>query len=392
MMFGVPAAALAMVQNAPPGKRKFARSVLLSGAICSFVCGVTEPFEFAFMFAAPGLYFIYALMYGIFSYVTAICGFRAGFAFSGGVTDLIFSSSLPAAQNTWMILPLGAAAFIVFYAVFRFMIVKFRIKTPGCEDDGDAAKISGPADVIVAGVNIAMLLQGLGGRDNLTVIDNCITRLRLEVADMTKISEDMIKAAGAKGIMRIGSSGLQVIIGLNVQPVADALKIYEAQTQPPEAARSSSKAAPPETEPPGKTIIRCNAGEIHQPVRGRVIPLEEMPDETFASGVLGKGVGICPEDDKAVAPFDGIVINVPDTRHAIALESNGMEVLIHIGIDTVKMKGDGFTCLVREGDAVKAGQVLLRFDRNKIKAAGLSGIIAVTLTNSDDLKDVVCIP
>ena len=138
-------------------------------------------------------------------------------------------------------------------------------------------------------------------------------------------------------------------------------------------------------------MIECSAGTILQPIRGKVIPLEEIPDDTFASGILGMGVGICPEDDTAIAPFDGTVINITDTRHGIALESGGMEVLIHIGIDTVKMKGEGFTCLVQEGDTVKAGQPLIRFSREKIHAAGFSDITAVTLTNSDDLEDVRCI-
>ena len=389
MMFGVPAAALAMIRSAPPEKRKWTRGILLSGAVCSFVCGVTEPFEFAFMFAAPGLYLVYALLYGIFSYITALCGFRAGFAFSGGVTDLFFSSSLPAARNTWMILPLGIAAFAVFYLVFRFMISKFHLKTPGNDAGEDTAEPTGQTAGAIAGIDMEKLLRGLGGRENLTVIDNCITRLRLEVADMAKVSEEMLKAAGAKGVMKLGTNGLQVIIGLNVQLVADALK-NSSGAAPAAVREPASGTAPPQTDLPEKTIIRCRAGDVLQPVKGKVIPLEEIPDETFASGILGIGVGICPEDDKAVAPFDGTVIHITETRHAIALESNGMEVLIHIGIDTVKMQGDGFVCLVKEGDTVKAGQALICFDREKIKAAGYSDITAVTLSNSDDFDDAVC--
>ena len=394
MMFGVPAAALAMIRCTPKSKRKMSMSILISGAICSFVCGVTEPFEFAFMFAAPALYLAYALLYGIFAYAAALCGFHAGFAFSAGVTDLIFSSSLPAAENTWMILPLGAAAFAAFYFVFRIMITVFKLKTPGNEDTpADSPNRTDPQTV--TGVNIGKLLSGLGGSANLTMIDNCITRLRLEIADMNKIDEDAIKAAGAKGIMKIGKNGLQVIIGLNVQSVADALKAETGS----DAAKSTAGSHPEQTGAvqeteciaPENVVIECSAGTILQPIRGKVIPLEEIPDDTFASGILGMGVGICPEDDTAIAPFDGTVINITDTRHGIALESGGMEVLIHIGIDTVKMKGEGFTCLVQEGDTVKAGQPLIRFSREKIHAAGFSDITAVTLTNSDDLEDVRCI-
>ncbi len=396
MMFGVPAAALAMIRCTPKEKRKMSMSILISGAICSFVCGVTEPFEFAFMFAAPALYVVYALLYGIFAYAAALCGFHAGFAFSAGVTDLIFSSSLPAAENTWMILPLGAAAFVVFYFVFRIMITVFKLKTPGNEDTTAETAVPSAAHTgTAAGVDIARLLSGLGGSSNLKMIDNCITRLRLEIADMAKIDEEAIRAAGAKGIMKMGKNGLQVIIGLNVQSVADALKAEagggtaESVAEPKPAQTDGTAKA--DYDVPDMPVIQCSAGTVFRPVRGKVIPLEEIPDDTFASGILGMGVGICPEDDTAVAPFDGTVTNITETRHAVALESGGMEVLIHIGIDTVRMKGEGFTCLVQEGDPVKAGQPLIRFSREKIRAAGYSDTIAVTLTNSDEMEDVRCI-
>ena len=379
MMFGVPGAALAMIRSVPESRRRFARSVLISGAVCSLICGITEPFEFAFMFAAPMLYVVYSLLYGIFTYAAAVCGFRAGFAFSGGATDLLFSSSMPAAKNTWLIIPLGIAAFVVFYAVFRIMVSKLGLKTPGMEESQTPALAEAPLDMgdMAAGVNIPRLLGGLGGKANLTSIDNCITRLRLEINDADNISEEEIMASGAKGIMKIGKTGLQVIIGLNVQRVADALK-------------AAVKADTSEAEVQ-QVIISCKAGRICQPVKGKVIPLEEVPDETFAAGVLGMGVGICPEEDLVVSPVDGTVFNLTDTRHAAAIEADGMEVLIHIGIDTVKMKGDGFECLVKEGDKVKTGQPLIRFDREKIRAAGLSDVTVVTLSNSDELEDVKCI-
>ncbi|MBQ8107486.1 MAG: PTS transporter subunit EIIC, partial [Ruminococcus sp.] len=379
MMFGVPGAALAMIRSVPESRRRFARSVLISGAVCSLICGITEPFEFAFMFAAPMLYVVYSLLYGVFTYAAAVCGFRAGFAFSGGATDLLFSSSMPAAKNTWMIIPLGIAAFVVFYGVFRIMVSKLGLKTPGMEESRTPALAEAPLDMadMAAGVNIPRLLWGLGGKANLTLIDNCITRLRLEINDADHISEEEIMASGAKGIMRIGKTGLQVIIGLNVQSVADALK-------------AAVKADTAETEEQ-QVIISCKAGKICQPVKGKVIPLEEVPDETFATGVLGMGVGICPEEDLVTSPVDGTVFNLTDTRHAAAIEAQGMEVLIHIGIDTVKMKGDGFECLVKEGDKVKTGQPLIRFDREKIRAAGLSDVTVVTLSNSEELEDVKCI-
>nr|WP_295129410.1 PTS glucose transporter subunit IIA [Ruminococcus sp.] len=181
-----------------------------------------------------------------------------------------------------------------------------------------------------------------------------------------------------------------------MQSVADALK---AAAKGSSAEETTSAEARPKTdskpaeefELPSAEVIRCDAGTVLQPVRGRVIPMEEIPDDTFNSGILGMGVGICPEDDTAVAPFDGTVINITDTQHAIALEANGMELLIHVGIDTVKMNGEGFTCLVNEGDTVQAGQPLLRFSREAIRNAGYSDIVAVMLTNSDDIEDVQCL-
>lgn len=224
MMFGVPGAALAMIQTAKSNKKKVAIGLVASAAVCSFVCGVTEPFEFGFMFLAPGLYVIYALLYGIFTVITTLVGFRAGFSFSAGATDLLFSASLPAAQNTWMILPLGAAAFIVFYVVFRFAIVKFDLKTPGREDDDLEAEKS----VVLANNDytaVAMtVLEGLGGKDNVTSLDNCITRLRLEIKDYTLVDEKKIKSAGIAGVIRPSKTSVQVIVGTKVQFVADEMK------------------------------------------------------------------------------------------------------------------------------------------------------------------------
>ena len=195
MMFGIPGAALAMVHTAKPAKRKIVIGLVASAAISAFVCGVTEPFEFGFMFLAPVLYVIYALLYGIFVTITTLVGFRAGFMFSAGATDLLFSASLPAAQKTWMIIPLGIAAFIVFYVVFRFAIVKFNLKTPGREDDDvdeTTVKLANNNFTEVAKI----VLEGVGGKENVASIDNCITRLRLEIKDYTKVDEKKIKSAG----------------------------------------------------------------------------------------------------------------------------------------------------------------------------------------------------
>ena len=260
MMFGVPGAALAIVHCAPKEKRKAVIGMVASTALCAFVCGITEPFEFSFMFAAPVLYFVYAVLYGIFSFITVLSGFRAGFAFSAGATDLLFSASLPAAQKTWMIIPLGAAAFVTFYLVFRFMITAMDLKTPGREDDSSAGAREGttagvaktaaavPADgssgpsiresgsgssdtaksarepLIVENCDLYAILDGLGGRQNIDTLDNCVTRLRVEVKDSGAVKDDVLKAAGAKAVVRTGANSVQVVIGLKVQKVADELR------------------------------------------------------------------------------------------------------------------------------------------------------------------------
>lgn len=224
MMFGVPGAALAMVHTAKKGRRKEAIGLVASAALCAFVCGVTEPFEFGFMFLAPVLYLIYAVLYGIFTVITTLVGFRAGFSFSAGATDLLFSAPLPAAANTWMIIPLGIAAFVVFYLVFRFAIVKFDLKTPGREDeDAEEDKRAVLANDDFTRV-AEIILEGLGGKENVTSLDNCITRLRMEIKDYTQVDEKKIKSAGVAGVMRPSKTAVQVVVGTKVQFVADELK------------------------------------------------------------------------------------------------------------------------------------------------------------------------
>ena len=223
MMFGIPGAALAIIQTAKPGKKKNAIGIVGTAAVCAFICGVTEPFEFAFMFLAFPLYVVYAALYGIFTTIAVALGFRAGFCFSAGATDLIFSASLPAAANTWLILPLGAAAFIVFYFVFKFAITKWDLKTPGREDNQEGElKIELANDDYTTMAQI--ILEGLGGKENVTSIDHCITRLRLEVKDRLLVDEKKIKSSGASGVIRPGKTAVQVVIGPKVQFVYEEFK------------------------------------------------------------------------------------------------------------------------------------------------------------------------
>ena len=223
MMFGIPGAALAMIQTAKTSKRKATIGIVGSAALCAFICGVTEPFEFAFMFLAFPLYIVYALLYGIFTTISVALGFRAGFCFSAGATDLLFSASLPAAAKTWLILPLGIAAFVVFYLVFLFAIKKWDLKTPGREDDQDGEmKIELANNDFTAMAQI--ILEGVGGKENVVSIDHCITRLRLEVKDRLQVDEKKIKSSGAAGVIRPGKTSVQVIIGPKVQFVYDEFK------------------------------------------------------------------------------------------------------------------------------------------------------------------------
>ena len=223
MMFGIPGAALAIIQTAKTNKRKIAMGIVGSAALCAFICGVTEPFEFAFMFLAFPLYVIYALLYGIFTTITVALGFRAGFCFSAGATDLLFGASLPAANNYWVIIPMGIAAFAVFYIIFKIAITKWNLKTPGREDDEEgelAIELANDDYTAMATV----ILEGLGGKENLTSIDHCITRLRLEVKDNTLVDEKKIKSSGASGVIRPSKTTVQVVIGPKVQFVHDEFK------------------------------------------------------------------------------------------------------------------------------------------------------------------------
>ncbi len=223
MMFGLPAAALAIIHCAKPERRKEAASLLGAAAICAFICGVTEPFEFAFMFLAPVLYLIYAVLYGLVAAISVALGFRAGFSFSAGLTDLVFSASLPAASKTLFIIPLGIGAAVVFYLVFRFAIPAFNLKTPGREDeDEDETKIELANNDFTS--MAAIILEGLGGKANVTSVDNCITRLRLEIKDYTAVDEKKIKSAGVSGVIRPSKTSVQVVIGPKVQFVADEFK------------------------------------------------------------------------------------------------------------------------------------------------------------------------
>ena len=386
MMFGIPAAALAMIHSAKKNRRKATAGILLSCAVCSFVCGVTEPFEFAFMFLSPILYLIYAALYGIITYITVITGFRAGFCFSAGATDLVFSASLPAAANTWLILPLGALAFILFYAVFRFAIRKWNIKTPGSEDDaGQAPGGEGPGTGGGFSGMAETILRGIGGAGNVVSIDHCITRLRLEVKDISRVDETVIRSVGVPGVIRPGGNALQVVVGTKVQFVADELKqiCSVRESISADAPEESGKTGQP--APAGGKYTKVQTGDpvftdeddIVSPADGELIPMKDIPDEVFSSGVMGECVGILTEQNTLYAPVSGTVSVVAETGHAVSIRTEGEEILIHAGLDTVKMNGEGFTVRVREGESVEKGQPVMDADMKLIREKGFNPVVIV---------------
>lgn len=383
MMFGLPGAALAMYLTAKTTRKKVVYGIMLGGAISSFFVGVTEPLEFAFMFVAPLLYLIHAIFMGISMAIAAILPVRMGFGFSGGFIDLVLSWANPMAENPWLILVLGVGWFFIYFFVFYIVIKRFNLKTPGREgdillEDTDAVA-SGADDAYLA--TAARFLDALGGKENITDLENCATRLRLEVADVAKVDDAALRRAGAAGTMKPGGKAVQVVYGLNVQFVKDAME------------RIMSGAADPVAAPPAgpegsvRTAARTATGRrivLRQPVEGEIVSLDEVPDATFSAGIMGPGLAIRPTGRVVVAPADGVVEGVFPTSHAVALRlDDGTELLIHVGVDTVKMNGAGFETLVEQDARVTAGTPLLRFDPARIEAAGFSALTPVIVLNDE---------
>ncbi len=382
MMFGLPGAALAMYVTAKTTRRKVVAGLLLSAAVASFFVGVTEPLEFAFMFLAPWLYLVHAVFTGISMAISAILPVRMGFGFSAGGLDLLLGWMNPLAQNPWIILVMGVAWFFIYFFVFRFMILKFRLKTPGREDDEDVEDAGATTKDAGFAATAAKFIAGLGGKENIVDLDNCATRLRLEVADISKVDEPALKRAGAAGTVKPGGKSVQVIYGLNVQFVKDAMEDIMAgklDVGDLDLAAAPASASAVATVAPARTVV------LRQPIAGRVLALADVPDPMFSQGVMGPGLAIDPTGDTVVSPADAKVASVFPTNHAIGLElADGTELLIHVGIDTVNLKGDGFELLVTAGDTVTAGTPLLRFDASKIRAAGLSPITPVIVLNDEN--------
>lgn len=382
MMFGLPGAALAMYVTAKTKRKKTVAGILLSSAVAAFFVGITEPLEFAFMFLAPWLYLVHAAFTGISLFIAALLPTRMGFGFSAGFIDLVLGWMNPLAQNPWLIPVMGVFWFAVYFVVFRFLILKFRLKTPGREDDdaldagtGDAAGVT--RDAGYAGT-AERFVAALGGKENIVQLDNCATRLRLEVADTSRVDGDALKRAGAAGSVTSGAKSVQVVYGLNVQFVKDAMEDVLAGRTVEPGARTAVAEAPRAAGSPD--VVR-----LRQPLEGDVRPLAEVPDAMFADGTMGPGVAIEPSGDTVVAPADGTVTTVFPTGHAIGLTlADGTELLIHVGIDTVELKGTGFQALVQQGESVHVGRALLRFDAAAIRSAGYAAITPVIVLNNSD--------
>ena len=390
MMFGLPGAALAMYLTAKTTRKKVTYGIMLSAAVASFFVGVTEPLEFSFMFLAPWLYLIHAVFTGISVGVAAWLPTRLGFGFSGGFIDMVLQWANPLAQNPWILLIMGVAWFFIYFFTFYFVIKRFNLKTPGREDEEDAQDADNLETSLTGYHGTAeKFIAGLGGKDSIIDVDNGATRLRMEIADPSKIDEHALKRAGAAGTIKTGGHAVQVVYGLNVQFVKEAMDdLISGRTARIEAAQAAGDLPADGTDGGGVATVTTTGTRtlaLRQPVEGTVVALADVPDAMFAQGTMGPGLAIDPAGDTVVAPAAGTVASVFPTGHAIGLAlDDGTELLIHIGIDTVGMKGDGFETLVKTGDHVEAGTPLIRFDPAKIRAAGLSPITPVIALNDEN--------
>ena len=391
MMFGLPGAALAMYQCAKPEKKKVAGGLLLSAALTAFLTGITEPLEFTFIFVALPMYAVHCVLAGLSFMLMHILNVGVGMTFSGGLIDLVLFGVMQGNDKThWMwVVVVGAVYFVLYYIIFRFMISKFDYKTPG-RDDAEEVKLYTRADVnarnaasgsVPAGNDpvSALIVEGLGGADNLSDVDCCATRLRCTVKDAALVKQDVLKASGASGVICKGN-GVQVVYGPKVAVIKAKLEDYLEST-PKIPGTAPSPAAAPAPAAKDTVLSAC--------LNGTVVPLADVKDEAFASGALGDGIAIEPTDGELVAPADGEISSTFETHHAVGMTTaDGAELLMHIGIDTVKLGGKHFTYLVNEGDKVKKGQPLIRFELEAIKAEGYPVTTPLIVCNTDDYAAV----
>ena len=374
MMFGLPAAALAIYQTAKPENKKVVGGLMLSAALTSFLTGITEPLEFSFLFVAPLLFFIHAVLDGLSFLTLYLLHLHLGYTFSGGFIDFVLLGILPNKTPWWLVIPVGLVYAVIYYVVFRFLIVKFNFKTPGREDkqasvaNTSASKL--PFDV----------LDAMGGKENIKHLDACITRLRVEVNDKSKVDVEGLKALGASGVLEVGNN-MQAIFG----PKSYQIKHDMARIMNGDITKPSETTVTEDTSDEPVQLEEVKETDIYAPGTGHIIPLSEVPDKVFSEKMMGDGIGFVPEKGEIVAPFDGTVKTIFPTKHAIGLESDtGIEVLIHIGIDTVKLNGEGFESLVDVNEPVTQGQPLMKINLAYLKEHAPSVVTPVIITNQDD--------
>ena len=397
MIFGLPGAALAMYQCAKPEKRKVAGGLLLSAALTSMLTGITEPLEFTFIFVALPMYAVHCVLAGLSYMFMHILNVGVGMTFSGGLIDLVLFGAMQGnAKTHWIwVVVVGAVYFVLYYLIFRFMISKFDYKTPG-RDDAEEVKLYTRADVNArdaasgsaapAGDDpvSALIVEGLGGKANISDVDCCATRLRCTVKDAEQVKQDVLKASGASGVICKGN-GVQVVYGPKVAVIKAKLEDY-LETAPKTPAAT---AAPAPAAAPAAPTAAAKDTVLAACLTGTVVPLAEVKDEAFASGALGDGIAIEPAVGELVAPADGEISSTFDTHHAVGMTTvDGAELLMHIGIDTVKLGGKHFTYLVNEGDKVRKGQPLIRFDIEAIKAEGYPVTTPLIVCNTDEYAAV----
>ena len=391
MMFGLPGAALAMYQCAKPEKKKAAGGLLLSAALTAFLTGITEPLEFTFIFVALPMYAVHCVLAGLSFMLMHILNVGVGMTFSGGLIDLVLFGVMQGnAKTHWVwVVVVGAVYFVLYYIIFRFMISKFDYKTPG-RDDAEEVKLYTRADVNARSAASdstapagddpvsALIVEGLGGTANLSDVDCCATRLRCTVKDAALVRQDVLKASGASGVICKGN-GVQVVYGPKVAVIKAKLEDYLENA--PKTPAAPATPAPAASAAKDTVLSAC--------LNGTVVPLADVKDEAFASGVLGDGIAIEPTDGELVAPADGEISSTFETHHAVGMTTaDGAELLMHIGIDTVKLGGKHFTYLVNEGDKVKKGQPLIRFELEAIKAEGYPVTTPLIVCNTDDYAAV----
>ena len=410
MIFGLPAAAFAMYKTARPEKKKVVGSLLLSAALTSMITGITEPLEFTFLFVAPLMYAVHCVLAGLSYMLMHILNVGVGMTFSGGLIDMTLFGILQGnAKTHWIwIVVVGLIYAVVYYFVFYFMITKMNLKTPGREPDDVEPKLYRRSDVNeskaakvkstdkrASDVVSAMILKGLGGKENLSDVDCCATRLRVTVNDASKVMDDMLKASGASGVIHKGN-GVQVIYGPKVSVIKSDLEdfIDSPYSDDPDSIIGTEKASDkieekPQTEGAENTETNGKTITLYSHMNGTAVKLEDVEDEVFSQKILGEGAAVEPSEGKLYAPCDGKIDSVFDTKHAVNMVSDdGVEILLHIGIDTVKLGGQYFEAHVSDGQEVKKGDLLISFDMDKIKAAGYKVTTPLIIGNTDDYASV----